>query len=191
MDNLHKNYTVEEYFELQKSSEIRHEFYYGKLIEMLGSSKKANKIALNILVKWMDKLEEEKHNIFNHNVITEIKPRNIYRYPDLVVAPESDDENEYVIKQPVIIVEVASETSWKTDSCAKLKEYTALPTLRYYLIVSQEEMFVQLSKRKGKDWTFEFFDQLEEVIEIPEYNLKISIAEIYKKVKFAGYKSDT
>lgn len=191
IDKSDKIYTVEEYFEFEKNSEVRHEFYYGKLIEMPGEAKKANRIAMNIYRKWIDSLEEQGFEIFAHDVKAEVNPRNIYRYPDLVVAPESDDKDDYIVMQPVIMVEVASENSWKTDSGAKLKEYTALPTLKYYLIVSQEEMFVQLSKRKGKDWTFEFFDQLDEIIEIPEYNLKISLSEIYKKVKFAEHKSDT
>ena len=190
INKLDKIYTVEEYFEFEKNSEVRHEFYYGKLIEMPGEAKKANRISRNILLNWNEILEQQGFEIFSHDVKAEINKNNIYRYPDLVVAPESDDKDDYIVMQPVIMVEVASENSWKTDSGAKLKEYTALPTLKYYLIVSQEEMFVQLSKRKGKDWIFEFFDQLHEVIEIPEYDLKISIAEIYKKVKFAEHKSD-
>ena len=42
-----KLYTVEAYFELEKHSEVRHEYYYGKLIEMPGESKIANNIANN------------------------------------------------------------------------------------------------------------------------------------------------
>ena len=34
-----KRYTVAEYFELEKHSTIRHEYYYGKLIAMPGESK--------------------------------------------------------------------------------------------------------------------------------------------------------
>ncbi len=40
-----KIYTVEEYLELEKTSEIRHEFVYGKRIPMSGESKNANEIA--------------------------------------------------------------------------------------------------------------------------------------------------
>jgi hypothetical protein len=37
-----KLFTVEEYFELEKHSEIRHEYHYGSLSVMLGDSKIAN-----------------------------------------------------------------------------------------------------------------------------------------------------
>ena len=187
---IRRLYTAEEYFELEKNSEVRHEFHYGKLIEMPGEAKKANRIARNILIKWHANLEQKGFEIFTHDVKAEINPRNVYRYPDLVVAPESDDEDEYLIKQPVIMVEVASEGSWKTDSGIKIKEYTSLPTLKYYIIVSQEEMFVQVCVKEGNRWTFDFYDQIDEKIELREFNLFIGVSEIYNKVKFAENKSD-
>jgi Uma2 family endonuclease len=185
IENLTKLYTVEEYLELEKNSEVRHEYYYGKLIEMPGEAKNANRIAKNILLNWNNNLESQGYEIFTHDVKAEINKQNIYRYPDLVVAPESDDEDKYTIKQPVIMVEVASEGSWKTDTGLKLKEYTALSTLKYYFIVSQEEMLVQMCVRDDdKRWTFEFFEEAHEVINIPAFNLTITLSEIYNKVKF-------
>jgi Uma2 family endonuclease len=37
--------TVDEYLEFEKNSEVRHEYYFGKLIDMPGESKNANRIA--------------------------------------------------------------------------------------------------------------------------------------------------
>jgi Uma2 family endonuclease len=185
IENLTKTYTMEEYLELEKNSEVRHEYYYGKLIEMPGEAKNANRIVRNILLNWNEILENQGYEIFTHDVKAEVKKRNIYRYPDLVVAPESDDEDKYTIKQPVIMVEVASEGSWKTDTGLELKEYTALPTLKYYFIVSQEEMLVQMCVRDDDNrWTFEFFEEENEMINLPAFNLTISLSEVYNKVKF-------
>ena len=158
--NLNKKYTVQEYLALEKTSEIRHEFYYGKLIEMPGESKKANDIANNILECWRKPLRKKGFNLYSHDVKAEVKSNGVYRYPDLVIAPEGDDTDEYIVTTPIIMVEVASEDSWKRDTGIKLKEYTNLPSLRYYLIVSQEEMFVQLCIRTNNDWTFTFFEML-------------------------------
>jgi len=40
-----KLYTVAEWLELEKSAELRHEFYYGNLIPMAGEAKRANILA--------------------------------------------------------------------------------------------------------------------------------------------------
>ena len=54
-----KKYSVEEYFELEKTSEIRHEFINGDIIAMLGESKKANEIAGNIYVSLRNSFKKE------------------------------------------------------------------------------------------------------------------------------------
>ena len=181
---LEKKYTVEEYFDLEKNSDIRHEFYFGKLLEMPGESKKANDIANNILESWRKPLKKKGYNLYSHDVKAEVKSNGIYRYPDLVVTPESDDNDDYIVTSPAILVEVASENSWKRDTSTKLKEYTNLPSLRYYMIVSQEEMFVQLCVRINQEWTFTFYEMPEETVLLPHYDLKITVAEIYEFIKF-------
>ena len=46
---LDKIYTIPEYFSLEESSEIRHEFINGYLIEMSGASREHHKICKNLL----------------------------------------------------------------------------------------------------------------------------------------------
>ena len=183
-------YTIEEYFELEKNSTVRHEYYHGKLIEMPGESKIANQISKNILKKWDDSLEKQGYCLYNHDVKAEINARKIYRYPDLVVASEQDDNDSYVITKPKIMVEVASENSFQRDSVKKKKEYTAIESMQYYMIVSQDEMFVELCFRDKNAWSFAFYENADEVIELPQFDLKITLAEIYHRVKFGEAKTD-
>ncbi len=184
-----KLYTVEEYFELEKNSDIRHEYHYGKLIEMPGESKIANRIALNIVAAWRKPLIDKGYEMYVHDVKAEVKKRGIYRYPDLVIAPETDDD-EYLVTQPVIMVEVASRDSMKRDSVTKLKEYTAIPSMKYYLIVAQDEMSIQFYYRKDTEWTYTFFENPTEMVVLDAFSLEISVADIYDRVKFAENKSD-
>jgi Uma2 family endonuclease len=177
-------YTAKEYLELEKNSEVRHEFYYGKLITMPGESRIANQISKNILKKWDDSLETQGYYLYNHDIKAEVNSTHVFRYPDLVVTPESDDEDEYIVKKPVIMVEVASEDSWKRDTLTKRKEYTALASLQYYIVVSQEEMYVELYKRTDNAWILAQFELPEEIVSLPLFDLKISLTEIYHRVKF-------
>ena len=87
-------------------------------------------------------------------------------------------------------MEIANNASWKTDFSIKKAEYAKIPSLKYYLIVSQEETFVELCIRKGSDWTFVHFEDLNETIDLADFNLKISLSEIYHRVKFANSKTD-
>lgn len=128
-----KKYTVEEYFALENQSEEKHEFVNGNLILMAGESKKANKIAKKCLIYLEKSLEGKGYEIFTHDVRLMIGLGMTFRYPDLVVAPESDDADDYAVTKPILIIEVLSESTEQTDRNQKLKEYCGIDTLQYYL----------------------------------------------------------
>jgi Uma2 family endonuclease len=189
--DVNKIYSVEEYFELEKKAEIRHEFVNGKIIPMPGESKNANLIASNCNRTLFISLDEKGYNIFQNDVRTIVKDRKIYRYPDVVVAPESDNEDSHHIKSPVLLIEVTSENSSKTDHDDKLKEYGAMPSVEYYLIISQYEMLVEVYTRQTNGWLYNIYAEPDEVIEFPKLEAQLTLKEIYYKVKFAENKSDS
>ena len=188
---LEKIYTVEEYFELEKHSEVRHEYYYGKLIEMAGETKNANDIANNILELIRKPFKKKGYRVFTHDVKAEVKTRGVYRYPDLMVAPNSDDSDDYVVLQPIIIVEVASEDSLRTDSGLKFKEYTALASMQHYLVVSQDEMMVRLHTRDGEKWVTQILTEPVESIDFPLFDMALTLGDIYEDIVFADSQSDS
>jgi Uma2 family endonuclease len=186
-----KIYSVKEYLELEKNSEVRHEFYYGKLIEMPGESKTANQIAYNCRNWFENTIGENGYNIFDHDVKLQVKVSGIYRYPDVIVALEADDDDEYIVKQPALIVEVASENSTKIDRHTKLKEYIKLQTLQYYIIVSQYEWAVEVFSREGTRWLVDVFTEKEDIIPLSHFSIELPLSVIYKKSGLVGQqKSD-
>jgi Uma2 family endonuclease len=183
VETKEKIYTVEEYFELEKTSDIRHEFVHGKLIPMPGESKNANKIAGNCY-KQLIPLEEKGFDIYIHNVRTMVEEKGIYRYPDVVVASESDDEDTHNVTQPVMIIEVLSESTAREDRGAKLREYTQLPTLQHYLILAQDQKSAEMYTRRDEEWIVQFFDEKNDPIMLSAFGIELSLKAIYKKVKF-------
>ncbi len=184
-------YTVEEYFELEKSSEIRHEYYYGKLIPMPGESKKANLIASNCNRNLWFALKGKGYRIFQSDVRTIVKDKKIYRYPDIVVASKSDDNDDYNITKPILLIEVFSDGSSKTDHEAKLKEYAEMESVQYYLIISQYEMSVKIYTRQEKGWHYDHLMGAEDIIDLPLLGCQLLLKDIYEEVELAENKSDS
>ena len=180
-----KKYTVEEYFGLEKTSDVRHEYVLGKLIPMPGESKNANKINFNCASKLHELLETRRLEIFQHDVRLIVEAGRIYRYPGLVVAPEADDEDSHAVTQPVLIIEVVSESTASEDRGPKLREYCSLPTLQHYLIVAQDKMDVEMySRQESGGWLLEFFLEENAVIKMRALSVNIPLKDIYRKVKF-------
>lgn len=181
-----KIYTVEEYFELERHSEVRHEFVNGKLYEMPGESKIANKINGNIYIEMRRIFDDTVLDVFDHDVKMLVKNGKIYRYPDIVVAADGSSLADlYLLHEPVLAVEVFSKDSEHRDNVVKLREYTAIPTMQYYLTVSQDEVFVQFFYRNGAGkWQSTFFEDLDEIIELSIFNARLSLRQIYHKIVF-------
>jgi Uma2 family endonuclease len=177
-----KIYTIEEYFEIEKTSPIKHEFVNGKLIPMPGEAREANEIATNLVVLMKPSLRKKGFKIYDHDVRTIVKENKIYRYPDVVVTHITDDSDRYHVKQPILIVEVASEDSAKTDREIKLEEYSKLESVQYYLIIDQNLMRVEMYSRSGNRWYYDQFTQPTDIVELPLLEQNLLLADIYEDV---------
>ena len=177
-----KNYTVEEYFELEKHSEIRHEFINGQLIPIPGESIIANLIAGNCGFYLELALRSKGYVIIRHDVRTIVELNKRYRYPDVQVVKRDTITDTHAVTKPVLLIEVSSEDSAKTDNETKLNEYVQLPSLQYYLIISQYEPLVQLYSRDDQGWRFEVFSHLESEVSLPKLGCVLKVTNIYENV---------
>lgn len=115
-------YTVDEYLELELTSEEKHEFVDGILIEMPGESKRANEIAGNIYIALRTGVKGKPFKVYNHDIKLRTVPGRKYRYPDIMVVPADDTEHTHVANRAVLTVEVTSENSSGVDHDQKFRE---------------------------------------------------------------------
>ncbi len=177
-----KKYTVEEYFELEKHSEIRHEFINGEIIPMSGESIAANVVAGNCGFYLELALRSKGYLIIRHEVRTIVELNKKYRYPDVVLVKKDTITETHAISSPVLLIEVSSKESANRDNETKLNEYVKLPSLQYYLIISQYEPLVQLYSRDDQGWRFEVFSQMESEVPLPKLNCVLKLTNIYENV---------
>ncbi|HET7118117.1 MAG TPA: Uma2 family endonuclease [Hanamia sp.] len=180
---LHKTYSVPEYFSLEESGDVRHEFINGNLIEMSGASREHHKICKNLLRILEDLLIDKGYEVFIENMKIKIPNENQYYYPDIFITKEAQtDENKYVQFEPELIVEVSSETTRVKDMTDKFIQYRKIETLNYYILVEPEKFLVLLNFKNEKgNWEMISFTQKEEIISLPKLNISLKMADIYKK----------
>lgn len=177
-----KIYTVEEYFELERNSEVKHEFVEGQLIEMPGEKRIANRVAGSIYALLLQLLNHKVYEIYIQDVKLSTVKNKRYRYPDVMVVPVIDDEDDDMVHQAVLIAEVLSPSTEKTDRNDKLKEYSKIPSVQYYLLVSQEETVIELYKRNGNVFEYSFYTEKTDVINLPFFDIKLTLDDIYKNI---------
>jgi hypothetical protein len=72
--------------------------------------------------------------------------------PDVVVNCAPIDHSTPGIAQPALIAEVMSPSSEGDDTTRKWFTYRKIPSLRHYLVLSQEKREVQVHSRAGDLW---------------------------------------
>ncbi len=177
-----KNLTVEQYLEFERNAETRHEFVDGQLIAMAGSSLKHNEIVFRIR-NALTKAAHQQHCQIATESLKVKTQLGRYRYPDVVISCEISLD-EYFIENPCFIAEVQSDSTAETDNGTKLEEYTKIPSLQRYAIISQKTRQVVLYKRLGETWTFEVLLENGE-IGIPCLDTTLSLDQIYANLELS------
>lgn len=180
--------TVEEYFELDKRSEIRHEYFNGEIYAMAGPTLNHNRIVGKFRTLLGNHFLSRGCDVFSENVKVRVS-EVYYPYPDLMVTCAPSDISETCIAEhPSILVEVLSKTSEHTDSIFKLKQYKTLSSLQYYLLVSQYDYKVELYSRLERSdlWTYHAFNHENDVVRLDAFDLEMSLQAIYENIEFVA-----
>ncbi len=168
--------TVEQYLEFEKTTETRHEFIDGQLLAMAGETLLHDDIVLNIVEALRPIARAKKCKLHATNIQTRVRGTR-YRYPDIVITCEIL-QHIRTLENPCFIAEVQSDSTAETDNGTKLEEYTKIPSLQRYAIISQKTRQVVVYKRNGEIWTFEVLLENGE-IDIPCLETSLSLEQIY------------
>ena len=183
-----KLWTVEEYLAYELTSPVRHEYVDGQLFAMAGESKNHNRLASRVCARFVLHLGDGKCEAFIENVKVKVSPTRYY-YPDVVVAcsePE-EDEDAYIIEEPLLIIEVLSPSTQRNDRVEKMNAYQKLAGLREYVIISQESVRLEVYRHEqaGEAWQCEVFNDTESEVTFQSVGLSLKLADIYRRVRFA------
>ncbi len=176
--------TVQEYFDFCETHEGRYEFIDGEIIEMSGESTIANEIAGNIHFFFRVLLEDKPFKMYQNAVKLMVQEGRKYRIPDFQIIHESGNKVKYAT-EPILIVEVLSDSTANVDRHIKLAEYSGITSLQYYLIIDQDNCFVEMFVRDGNRWYVEFYTELSESVKLPYFDTQLPLSTIYKKIILA------
>ena len=174
-------YTPAEYFALEAQSNERHGYFDGELFTMAGASKKHNRIANNVARLSFDELDERGCQLFTADVRVAVQEGRHYTYPDLVVSCDPDDQrDEYLVRHPVLLVEITSPGTEEYDHNQKFQQYRQLASLRHYVLISQNCWFVNWFQRsEAGEWVLTQLSGPDAVLEIADLGLRWPLADVY------------
>jgi Uma2 family endonuclease len=175
---LEKKLSLEEYFTLEQTLELRHEFVDGELIEMPGTTLQHNDIVQNFVLALTRVARAKGCQLTCESIKLQVGNNRI-RYPDVMLSCHPKESN-YLETAPCFLVEVLSDSTETTDGIIKAREYTSLPSLEMYAIVAQTERLVVLYERREQEWIYRSLT--EGSFAVPCLETTLSLDAIYEGI---------
>jgi len=188
--------TAEEYLALESIADVRHEFHDGEMFAMGGGTLWHNLIKDNCAHSIRKRIEGRGCRVVTSDQRVKVDATGLYTYPDVVVfcgAATMEDGIHHTLTNPLLIVEVLSESTEKYDRGIKFGHYRRLATLREYMLVAQDRLSVEVFLRQpgetdpegnGDHWMLSTAAAPNSSIHLGTLGISVPLAELYDGVEF-------
>lgn len=175
----------EEYLAIERQAEYKSEYVDGVIYAMAGGSERHNLIAANLIISIGVQIKNRPCRVYPSDLKVRVPNSKRFFYPDVsVVCGETrfaDDERD-VILNPIVIIEVLSESTAAYDRGKKFLSYQQIDSLQEYLLVSQDEVIVEHYIRQSNEtWLYAKAIGLEETILLPSIECEVRLRDVYDK----------
>jgi Uma2 family endonuclease len=175
----------EEYLSLERRAEFKSEYLDGVAYAMAGGSERHNLITGNLVTELNIQLRARDCKVYPSDMKVRLPGSRKFFYPDVsVVCGETQfaDEQRDVILNPVLVVEVLSDSTEAFDRGKKFSSYQQIESLREYLLVSQGEFLAEHYLRQEAGWFYTRASGLDADLALPMLDCRISLGDVYNKV---------
>jgi Uma2 family endonuclease len=183
-----QKWTLEEYFELETTSETKHEYFQGNIYAMSGGSLKHALIATNTSTALNVQLRKSACRVFQSDLRLQVTTLGYYTYPDILVVcgePKFYEGRTDTVTNPVLIVEVLSPSTESYDRGKKFQYYRTLDGLQEYVVISQDAAHIErFTRQPDGDWLLHSADGLGDSLELLSVNCTLALSDVYDKVDF-------
>ncbi|KAA1260387.1 hypothetical protein LF1_29270 [Rubripirellula obstinata] len=178
--------SVSDYLVGERSAKRKHEYVYGVVYAMAGGSNRHNRIASNAIVSLGGQLVGEKCEAFNSD--TKVRVRQSagtrFYYPDVTVVCDPNSDADSFHDHPVVVIEVISESTRRTDEHEKRDAYLSIDSLCVYVLIEQANAAAQVYRRADSGFDREVYLGLDAVIPLPEIDSELRLGDVYQNVVF-------
>jgi Uma2 family endonuclease len=174
--------TYAEYLAAEAVSDVRHEFLNGEVWAMAGGTPEHAALALAVGSELREALRGKPCRAFSADLRVRVVDTGLSTYPDVTVvcgqleaAPDDPD----AVTNPIVLVEVLSESTEGYDRGAKAAHYRRIPSLREFVLVSQAEPRIEVHHR-AESGRWELLEARPgETIELSSIGARLDVGAVY------------
>ena len=168
--------TVAEFLAWEEKQELRWEFDGFAPVAMTGGTEAHEIAAINLVAGLSARLRGMPCRAYGSNL--EIRVADRIRYPDAFVACTPVNPRGTVRDDPVVVFEVLSASTARTDRVEKMREYWDAPSIRRYVLVEQEAIGATAYVRDAGRWSGRVLWP-SDTLALPEIGIELPLEDLY------------
>ncbi len=182
--------SVEEYLKRESGHINKHEYLNGKIVRMPYARGPHNEISMNIgtAIKNAVRGLPVKYRVFSSDQKIYFPELNQGSYADALAVSEKPvywDGNELLLINPLLVVEVLSDSTENYDRQGKFAKYKTLASFREYVLVKQDKCHVETWFRLEPGlWQETIVTDPKGSIALKSIGCFLSVADIYENIEF-------
>lgn len=180
--------TPQDYLAIERRAEFKSEFLDGEMFAMSGASREHNLISGNVGGELREQVKDRDCEVYIHDMRVKVSRTGLYTYPDITVVcgePRFEDREVDTLLNPCVLFEVLSASTEQYDRGKKFEHYRKLDSLAEYILISQDRVHVEhYVRQQDHQWLLSEADSLSAVIQLESIGCHLSVAEVYRKVRF-------
>ena len=180
VDAAQRRFTLDDYLAVELASPLRHEFIRGSVFAMAGGTPRHNEIAANIQYSMRRALEDTPCRPVGADQRIRVSESE-YTYADvsvycgkIEVAPGPPPDTA---TNPVVLVEVLSDSTRAYDHGDKLEMYQRIPSLQAIWLVEPESTRITVWTRDADGWVSREYAEV--IAEVPLLDASVTVAAVY------------
>jgi Uma2 family endonuclease len=183
-----KPMTLAEFLEWEERQPLRYEFDGIGPVAMTGGTVGHSIIQGNLAIAVGGRLRGDPCRFYGSDLKFQVAEGHV-RYPDGMVLCSPVDRTATVVHDPVVVFEVLSSSTTRSDRIVKAREYQATPSVQRYVMLEQDGVNATVYARSGGTWTHEIL-VADSILSLPEIGVELPLAELYDGIVFEADEDD-
>jgi Uma2 family endonuclease len=186
---IRRLWTVDDFLGWEEAQEFRYEFDGTRPVAMTGGTLAHDRIQVNLVTELTTRLRGKPCRAHGNSL--KIQVMGSIRYPDAFVTCTPAPGSATVLTEPVVIFEVLSKATARTDRMVKNREYAGTSSVRHYVMLEQSAVEGMMFSRTadGEDWVGHILDA-DAVLLLTEIGIELPLALLYDNVDLTEAEED-
>ena len=178
--------TYAEYLTFEASSHEKHDFLSGEVYAMAGGTPEHAALQASIARVLANALEVagKPCRVYSANLRVRVEATDFACYPDATIVCgklETSTSDPQAATNPIVVVEVLSDSTESYDRGIKAGHYRHIPSIREYVLVAQHTRLIEVWRRNAQaQWEVAAASGAGEPASIESLGVLIAVDTVYR-----------